>query len=81
MLDGTHLSGRDLRAERVRLGLTQADVAHRLGVSYQRVGSAERSISVAPGFAARYLAALGAVAVSPEARFDAALDALIEDRP
>lgn len=52
------IHGDDLRAERVRQHLTQADLAARLNVSARRVSAVECSARVAPRFAARYMAAL-----------------------
>jgi transcriptional regulator with XRE-family HTH domain len=68
------LTGRDLRAERVRQGLTQAELASRLGVTSQRIGNAERSITVTTAFAARYFDALGVDGSSHETTLPTALD-------
>lgn len=51
-------NGWDLKAERVRVGLTQASLARRLGVSKRRVGTVENMIRPPDEFARRYLAAL-----------------------
>lgn len=53
-------TGRDLMAERVRLSLRAADVAHRMGVSRQRVTNIEQLHRVHPALAERYLRALEA---------------------
>ena len=53
-------NGRDLKAERVRVGLTQAQLARRLGVSQQRVSAVENMIRPSGTFARRYLEAIGA---------------------
>ena len=53
--------GPDLRAERVRRGLTQADIAERLGVSRTRVTAIEAAWRPPTTIIRRYLAALGAV--------------------
>lgn len=57
----SRLTGRDLRAERVRAGLTQAELGALLGVSGRRIATVEGSYRVAPAFAARVVAALAAL--------------------
>ena len=56
-------NGRDLRAERVRAGLTQVELGELLGVSGRRIANVEGSIRVAPAFATRILGALAKVPV------------------
>ena len=51
-------SGRDLKAERVRAGLTQAELAGLRGVSRQRVTAAEAQYRPTSSFADRVLAAI-----------------------
>jgi len=53
------LTGRDLKAERVREGLTQAQLAERLGVSRSRVSQIEGRLRPPDRQVARYWAALG----------------------
>jgi len=53
------LRGVDLKAERVRRGLTQAHVGARLGVSARRIANVEGAYRPAPSFVVRYIAALG----------------------
>ena len=54
-------NGPDLRAARRRAGLTQDELAARLGLCRQRVAAAEGSTHVSPAFAARCAAALVAI--------------------
>jgi DNA-binding XRE family transcriptional regulator len=54
----TRFSGRDLKAERVRAGLTQAELAASLGVARTRITAVEGQIRVAPSFSQRVLSAL-----------------------
>ncbi len=51
-------TGRDLKAERARAGLTQAELGVALGVSRQRIGMIEGSIRPPLSIAERYLIAL-----------------------
>ncbi len=53
--------GPDLKAERVRRGLTQNDIAERLGVTRTRVTAIEGAWRPAATIVHRYLAVLGAV--------------------
>ena len=53
--------GPDLRAERVRRGLTQADLAERLGVNRTRISAIEGAWRPPTTIIRRYLAALGPV--------------------
>lgn len=55
------LTGRDLRAERVRRGLTQAQLADLVGVSRQRITAAEAQYRVARLFGQRVLDALASL--------------------
>ena len=73
------VNGRELASMRVHAGLRQREVAARIGVTKQRVGTVELSIRVSPTFAARYLAALDADHVSPAAKLDAALDEFLAE--
>jgi predicted transcriptional regulator len=52
------LSGRDLKAERVRAGLTQTDLSAVLGVNRSRIAAVEGQIRVSPRFAERVFRAL-----------------------
>jgi transcriptional regulator with XRE-family HTH domain len=52
-------TGPDLRTERLRRGVTQAQLAARLGVTPPRLSHVENSIRVTPRYVARYLSALG----------------------
>lgn len=63
-------TGRDLAAERVRIGFRQRDVAAAMGVSEQRVGAIEATERPTPESARRYLTALG---VTPEIRLGRAI--------
>lgn len=56
-------SGRDLKAERVRAGLTQVQLGELLGVSGRRVANVEAQFRVASSFAVRVLDALAKVPV------------------
>lgn len=60
MQSATSMRGWDLRAERVRRGLRQQDVANRLGVSVRRVSNVEAMLRTPPSFTARYLSVLEA---------------------
>lgn len=51
-------TGLDLKAERVRRGLRQADLAQLLGVSRRRVATIEGQHKVPPALANRYFGAL-----------------------
>jgi transcriptional regulator with XRE-family HTH domain len=73
------VSGRDLRAERVRRGLTTHELAARIGVSHQRVTAIEHTTRVTPRSAWRYLSALDLPRVTPEARIAAAVDELLDE--
>ena len=57
----SRLTGRDLRAERVRTGLTQAQLGILIGVSARRIANVEGQYRVAPAFAARVVGALAAL--------------------
>ena len=57
----SRLTGRGLRAERVRAGLTQAQLAALIGVSGRRIANVEGQYRVAPAFAARVVAALASL--------------------
>jgi transcriptional regulator with XRE-family HTH domain len=72
-------NGPDLRAERARRGVSQKELARRLGCTPGRVSAIENSVRVTDAYARRYLDALGAQRVSPEARFDEALDELLAE--
>jgi DNA-binding XRE family transcriptional regulator len=52
--------GIDLKAERVRAGLTQADLGARIGVSGRRVANVEAEWKPAESIARRLLAAIAA---------------------
>jgi transcriptional regulator with XRE-family HTH domain len=54
------MTGLDLRIARLRAGISQKELARRLGVYPQRVSEAEQRLRVAPKFVDRYLAALEA---------------------
>jgi transcriptional regulator with XRE-family HTH domain len=54
------LRGIDLKAERVRSGLTQRELGGRLGVSGQRVANVEGLYRPGPSIVRRILAALAA---------------------
>jgi len=54
------LRGIDLKAERVRAGLTQRALGARLGVSGRRVANVEAEYRPAPSIVRRILAALAA---------------------
>jgi transcriptional regulator with XRE-family HTH domain len=54
------LRGVDLKAERVRNGLTQRELGERLGVSGRRVANVEAEYRPAPSIILRILAALAA---------------------
>jgi transcriptional regulator with XRE-family HTH domain len=54
------LRGIDLKAERVRAGLTQRALGERLGVSPRRIGNVEGEYHPAPAVVRRILAALSA---------------------
>lgn len=56
------LRGIDLRAERVRAGLTQAQLGERLGVSGRRIANVEGLYRPSPAIVRRILAALNASA-------------------
>lgn len=58
MGDNKDFTGADLRAARERAGLTQQEVADRLGHSRQTLVSWEQRASVAPTKARRYLEAV-----------------------
>lgn len=58
---GTPLSGRDLRAERVRRGLRAEDVAQLMGVSRSRVSLIEALLAVPSRSVDRYVSALASV--------------------
>lgn len=51
-------TGLDLAASRRRAGLTQDQLAERLGLCRQRISAAEGFLRVTPGLAARWMAAL-----------------------
>ena len=53
-----HWTGRDLRAERARAGLTQAELGQLIGVSARRVATVESQFRVSPAFADRVKRAL-----------------------
>jgi transcriptional regulator with XRE-family HTH domain len=53
-------TGLDLRVERVRRGLTQTELARRMGVPRQRVSLIEGSIRPTERLVARFMAALDA---------------------
>lgn len=55
-----HLRGVDLKAERVRAGLTQRELGARIGVSGRRVANVEAEYRPAPTIVRRYLSALTA---------------------
>jgi transcriptional regulator with XRE-family HTH domain len=55
------LTGRDLAADRVRLGLRQIDVAAEMGISQSRLSRIELDWKVTETMADRYYAALQAV--------------------
>jgi predicted transcriptional regulator len=55
------LRGIDLKAERVRAGLTQRDLGARLGVSGRRVANVEAEYRPAPTIVRRILEALTGV--------------------
>lgn len=55
---GPFWRGRDLAAERVRLGLLQRDVANRLGITVRRIGTIEGAWRPSAQAVARYLGAL-----------------------
>ncbi len=57
-LSAMDTTGPDLRAARRRAGLTQAQLAARLGLCRQRLSAAEGALRVSPAFAARYAEAL-----------------------
>jgi transcriptional regulator with XRE-family HTH domain len=52
------LHGLDVRAERVRAGLTQRELGARIGVSGRRIANVELAYRPAPGIVRRILAAL-----------------------
>ena len=54
------LRGLDLKAERVRAGLTQAQLGERMGVSGRRVANVEAEYRPAPSICKRILTALAA---------------------
>lgn len=54
------LRGIDLKAERVRTGLTQRALGERLGVSGRRIANVEAEYRPAPSIVRRILAALTA---------------------
>ena len=54
------LRGIDLKAERVRAGLTQRALGDRLGVSGRRIGNVEAEYRPAAAIIRRYLSALAA---------------------
>ena len=53
-----HLRGVDLKAERVRAGLTQRQLGKRLGVSGSRIANVEATYRPAPTIIRRILAAI-----------------------
>ena len=53
------LRGVDLKAERVRAGLTQRQLGKKLGVSGRRIANVEAAYRPAPTIVKRILAALG----------------------
>jgi len=59
------LRGIDLKAERVRAGLTQRALGARLGVSGRRIATVEAEYHPAASIVARILAALGSVESEP----------------
>lgn len=54
------LRGVDLKAERVRAGLTQAELGARMGVSGRRVANIELAYRPSPGIVRRILSAIAA---------------------
>jgi DNA-binding XRE family transcriptional regulator len=54
----TDLRGIDLKAERVRAGLTQRDLGAMIGVSGRRIANVEAEYKPAPTIIARIFAAL-----------------------
>ncbi len=60
-MQDTRSTGRDLKAERVRMGLTQAELASLLGVSRQRITAAESQYRVSLRFGVRVLEILAAL--------------------
>lgn len=61
MQSPSRYTGRDLKAERVRAGLTQVELGSLIGVSGRRIANIESQIRVAPQFAARIFDALARV--------------------
>jgi transcriptional regulator with XRE-family HTH domain len=57
---GGQLRGIDLKAERVRAGLTQVDLGARIGVSGRRVANVEAEYRPAPTITRRILDAIAA---------------------
>ncbi len=55
-------AGMDLRLRRVALGVSQSDLARRLGVSRQRIGNIEGMLRPGRTAVDRYLAALAELA-------------------
>ncbi len=55
----THIDGQRLAARRTALGLTQADVAERMGISKSRVSQIERGEVSTVEVISRYVQAIG----------------------
>lgn len=59
------LNGRDLKAERVRLGIYQKDLAARMGVSADKLSRLEDSARPKPDLVRRYQEALASLSELP----------------